>query len=273
MITFDFLGETFEFNLSAKPLHIGRFSKTYVVKKSTVKLLIKYASNNIPPFEVERFIRQHDLWNRLYPQYPSSLIHLDYGYIFVRKFLEGSNFMELGRKAPKISLLKQAFTEIKQLHSLGYLCTDIKPSNFLTTPDQTVLLIDLGSCIPYPNFVQSGYVIPFTFLYAPPEMILNRYDLCNETSDYYMWAMMAFHVVTVKTPFDHCNPVILMHQQLNTFPNYDLIKDEELQSMIKRMTYKELFPMPPNKMTKTEKEEILMRSIQKRIELLKEINI
>ncbi len=264
-----FSNTDFEFDTKLSPFCSGKFSKIYILKNrnNNVHIVCKIANPDLHPFERERFIRQRDIWDKMYPQYPSKIEFSDNSVLFIRNFIEGSDLKKLPKKMNIEPILLYAFKEIHKLHTFNYLCIDVKPSNFLVTPGKQVMLIDFGASIPIKFQQPKNYKIPFTFLYAPPEMILNRFDLCNTSSDYYMWALMAFHLLTNKVPFENPNPVLLMHQQLNSFPNYNLVKDKKWREWIEALTFKITFPKPPHLMNRHKIEEILAQTTSQRKEI------
>lgn len=274
MFVFDFAGNRFEWHQKLKPLHRGRFGLTYVLESNKTRCLLKqYApAKNDCDFEQMRFKEQASIFLKLYPNDPMLLIENEWGLFFVRPYYEGKTLEQYKPDKEQIApILKSALGEINRLHRLGYLHTDIKPSNFIVDKNAQVKILDVGSCISFPFVNRSSYVIPFTMIYAPPEMVLNRYELCDKSSDWYMWGLLAYYLLTRKQPFDHCNPVILMHQQINAFPNYERIKDEEWRNIVKIVTFKQPFKRPPHHLSSEEVIEHLKYSINKRNELIKTI--
>lgn len=264
MFVFDFDGIQFTWHQKLKPLYRGRFSQTYLLKSNNNRCLLKKYSpvkNNVD-FEEKRFKEQATICSKLYPNEPVLNIENEWGIFFARPYYEGITLEQYkSDEQQTIVLLIAILSEINRLHRLGFLHTDIKPSNFLVDKNFKVKILDLGNCIPVPFKKQDMYVIPFTMIYAPPEMVLNFYDLCNESSDWYMWGLLAYFLLTRKPPYDHCNPVILMHQQINAFPDYERIKNNEWKDIIKKATYKEIFKRPPHRMTIEEIREHLKNSI------------
>ncbi|MCX7861983.1 MAG: protein kinase [Bacteroidales bacterium] len=273
MFEFVFGGEIYQWNNTLKPFHKGRFSVTYLLKGRYNNCLIKkYAPlKNDNQFEHQRFVKQKDIYQCVYPNEEVLLIENQWGLFFVRNFFNGQTLDKVKLNEDQvIQILNDLSNQLKKLHTFGYLHTDIKPTNLLLL-ENTVKILDFGSCIPM-NFEQpQHYIVPFTMIYAPPEMILNRYYLCNRSSDFYMWGMLAFYLFTRKPPFDHCNPIILMHQQLNTFPPYEKIKNLYWKSVIISATYKEPFSKPPHKISLSEIDEKLKQMINKREELLTQL--
>lgn len=262
-----FSNADFEFDPKPEPLYIGKFSAIFILENNNSRIICKIAKPDLHPFEKERFIQQKEIWDKMYPQYPSKIEFSDNSILFIRNFIEGNDLKNLPRHSNIEHALLEALKEIHKLHTFNYLCTDVKPSNFLLTSTNQVMLIDFGASIPL-NFQQpKNYKIPFTFLYAPPEMILHRFDLCNTSSDYYMWALMAFHLLTQKVPFENPNPVLLMHQQLNSFPDYKLVKNKKWREWIEALTFKITFPKPPNLMNRYQIEEILVQTTMQRNEI------
>ncbi len=276
MFVFEFENSRFEWHQKLSPLQRGRFSLTYILTSNNKRCLVKqYAPlKNDCHFEQMRFKEQARIFPLLYPNEPVLLIENKWGIFFVRPYYEGKTLEQFQLNKVQIPfLLKALLSEINRLHRFGYLHIDIKPSNFLVDTNFIIKILDVGACIPFPFFKHDKYVIPFTMIYAPPEMVLNYYELCDESSDWYMWGLLAYYLFTQKQPFDHCNPIILMHQQINNFPDYERIKNNEWKDIIKRATFKEPFKRPPHQLPFVEVKEHLKRSITMRKQLFEQTGL
>lgn len=257
-------------------IHAGRFGLTFCTTlKNGQKIIIKQykPKKNAHEFERMRFKRQFEIAQQLYPNINAGIIDIKEQLIYFHDFIEGDKLsMPLKKKIKKnkeetlILILK----EIQRLHQLNYIHTDIKPDNFIVGKDK-VYILDLGSCIKLNEPLPNDYIIPFTMFYAPPEMIVGRYEICNFSSDLYMWGLVAFHLLSNSTPFMHYNPVQLMHQQLNGIPAYNYIKNKKWRLVIEKATAKELFQKPPHFYQRNQIDEILIRGIKKRYQTAEEI--
>jgi serine/threonine protein kinase len=259
-----------ELNLNSNiSFHKGRFGITYFTtlpngKKIVIKQYKPQKNDN--QFERIRFIRQAEIMRFLYPELEPVIIQNNEDLFFCYNYIEGTQItfpLKKNIKNNKEKILIATLKELKRLHEIKFLHTDLKPSNILIQ-NEKIYLLDFGSCIKLNETLPKYYIIPFTMIYAPPEMILNQYELCNESSDIYMWGMVAYHILTGIKPFDHCNPVQLMHIQLNSKPTYHYIKDPKWQKIIIKATEKSIFPKPPSYYDNKTIQNILMSGIKRR---------
>lgn len=253
-------------------LQQGRFSSTFKCITPEGALIIKQykPKKNNHPFETHRFKQQKIITELLYPELDADIVEIHNEIYFIRKYIEGYPLKIPIKKVDIKTILISILDELKRLHNLNYLHTDIKPTNILIN-NEKIYLTDFGNCIKINSELPDDYIIPFTMIYAPPEMILNRYDLCNYSSDIYMWGMLAYHATTGTPPFSHCNPVQLMHIQLNARPEYNLIRDEKWRKVIIKATQIEAFKRPPNYYTSNEITHTLKVGISKRYQSVDEV--
>jgi len=256
--------------------HYGRFGITYLITLSNnEKIVVKQykPKKNDHPFERKRFLRQAEIMGALYPELQPKIIEIENKLFFYYRYIDGLTLkfpLKKEIKRQKENILIRILKELQRLHQLKYIHTDLKPSNILIQADK-IYLLDFGNCIELNEPMPHNYIIPFTMIYAPPEMILNRYDLCTFSSDLYMWALVAFHVLTEVIPFSHCNPVQLMHMQLNGKPSYHYIKNNIWQKIITKATDKSIFPKPPHFYDSATVGRFLIKGIEKRYTSAEEI--
>jgi serine/threonine protein kinase len=268
-------------DLKKNLLHEGRFGLTFCTSlKNGKKIIIKQykPKKNDHEFERKRFKRQAEIAKQLYPEINADSIEIEDQLFYYHEFIEGNTLsfpLKKEIRKNKEETLVLVLKEIQRLHQLNYIHTDIKPSNFIVR-NKEVFILDFGSCIQVGEKVPRDYIIPFTMIYAPPEMIVNHYEICNFSSDLYMWGLLAFQILSKMLPFSHCNPVMLMHQQLNSKLPYHYVKDKKWQNVIQKATEKVIFPKPPHFYKKEQIDAILLKGIEKRYqtadELLKELS-
>src|SRR5690606_38072276 len=94
---------------------------------------------------------------------------------------------------------------------------DLKPSNILIekvvdSRDFKVHFIDFGLAI-LPKQLTERKAL-FSLAYSAPELILERYEICNQTSDFYSLACIIYRLMCEKLPFHHPNPAIMTNLQI-----------------------------------------------------------
>ncbi|NSW44251.1 MAG: protein kinase [Bacteroidales bacterium] len=256
--------------------HHGRFGITYLLTlPNNDKIVVKQykPKKHDHPFEQRRFLRQAEIMNALYPELQPQKVEIENQLFFYYRYIDGItlNFpLKKEIKQHKENILIKILQELQRLHQLKYIHTDLKPSNILIQYDK-IFLLDFGNCIALNESLPRNYIIPFTMIYAPPEMILNRYDLCTFSSDLYMWALVAFQILTEVVPFSHCNPIQLMHMQLNAKPSYHYLKNNIWHKIITKATDKFVFPKPPHFYDSATIEHFLIKGIEKRYATAEEI--
>lgn len=153
------------------------------------------------------------------------------------------------------------------VHLKGFAHGDIKPTNILinanSSTDFQMELIDFG--MSYKVGESKADKIPFSLGFAAPELILNRLELTNETTDFYSLAITIYVLVSGKIPLAHPNPEVFINLQLT----HPLMPDSKIPksvfTLIEKMTFKPMFPLPPHLMEEKKLVEMLLESIDKRL--------
>jgi serine/threonine protein kinase, bacterial len=107
-------------------------------------------------------------------------------------------------------------------HDRGLLHRDVKPANILLTHpedgERRILLADFGVARHLGNIsgITETNVAVGTVAYAAPEQLTG--SNIDGRADQYALAATAFHLLTGAPPFQHCNPIAVISQQLHEDP-------------------------------------------------------
>lgn len=138
---------------------------------------------------------------------------------------------------------------LDELHAANLFHCDLKPSNILIhrEGDQVrVELIDFGLAIRQPV---SPRLLVFPLGYAAPELILNRLDLVDRTTDYFSLGIVLWKLFTDSLPLQHPNPSIYTNLQLvHPIPDHSKLP-RKLYTIIDRLTCKPAFKTAPNRLS------------------------
>ncbi|HEX3050616.1 MAG TPA: serine/threonine protein kinase [Aggregatilineaceae bacterium] len=115
-------------------------------------------------------------------------------------------------------LLKQIGSALDYAHSRGAIHRDIKPSNIMFDSDGGAYIVDFGiaKLLEGAGQLTATGRIMGTPLYMPPEQW--RTEPAVPASDQYALAVVAYQMVTGRTPFEAPTPHGLMYQHLNETP-------------------------------------------------------
>ena len=127
---------------------------------------------------------------------------------------------------------------------------DIKPGNILIKEDSNIELIDFGLATKTDQENKRKTLFPLGF--AAPELILNKLEIANSTTDIYALGITIWHLFTNEMPLSHPNPSIYTNLLLNLdLPKHSAI-NKEIHAILLKMTAKYRFQIPPNKMSESE---------------------
>ncbi|RMG81929.1 MAG: hypothetical protein D6707_03935, partial [Bacteroidetes bacterium] len=118
--------------------------------------------------------------------------------------------------------------------------------------------------------IPRNYVMPFTMIYAPQECVLNRFDLADTSTDWFMWGMTAYELLTNKIPVHHENPALLMHLQINFQPEFHLIP-QRWKKVLQKALSQYHFPKPPHYYSSYETAKMITEGKQNRIRSFREL--
>lgn len=180
------------------------------------------------------------------------------------RYKKGVGLIEFWNAVPKkkrLDFTKQLVTKtavlLDEIHSQQICHCDIKPSNLLidgTETDFRVHLIDFGMSVDKKkkDFNQRDLIFPLGF--AAPELILNKIDLINNTTDYFALGITIYRLWTGKLPLSHPNPSVFTNLQLAHPIPYDSSMPKQLNEWIQKVCTKPKWRTAPNLM---EEEEII----------------
>ncbi|MBQ3634335.1 MAG: protein kinase [Bacteroidales bacterium] len=160
---------------------------------------------------------------------------------------------------------------LSALHSAGIVHRDIKPSNIVLrhSPGQDLIHADF-SAISIIDFEQSSVVgsqtarTAFSLIYSPPEMVLKHSDLVGPQADLFALATTIYHLVMGKTPYNDCNPEVLINLQL-TYPFQKPGRmTQQLFDVLAHAAYKQAFRLPPRRLSADEIADTLRRGVEGR---------
>lgn len=139
-------------------------------------------------------------------------------------YKKGTELVDFWNSVPKkkrLDFTKQLVIKttelLNEIHSLHIYHCDIKPSNILIEEkenDFDVHLIDFGMAVDKnnPDFLNRKLIFPLGF--APPELILNKIELVNNTTDYFALGITIYRLWTGQLPLAHKNPSVFTNLQL-----------------------------------------------------------
>ncbi len=172
-----------------------------------------------------------------------------------------------------IQCLIQVLSQLHKLHSVNILHTDIKPSNLLikhkpgekinTWNPNHITIIDYERAISLKPSLTKEYK-GFSMIYSPPEQILKKVELFNESIDVFASIVTFLEILSKQKPLYDCNAEIMINLQLT----YPIPKprniDRELFDILSPAIYKERFKRPPRQLTQEEITSTLKAGINQR---------
>jgi len=205
--------------------------------------------------------------------------HTENEITLIKEYVQGIPLDDYWQTIPRKQRMDQLVNILKALTPLFQVLNeeqivhcDIKPSNILIEKKEDSIschLIDFGMAIRCNE--NKHFKLLFPLGYAAPELILNRLELLDHTSDLYALGIAIWKLFTGSLPLTHPNPSIFTNLQL-TYPlpdHSDLPKG--LYPILQKMCYKHQFKTAPNRMKIEEVDLILRKAQQSRYQTLQEI--
>lgn len=158
------------------------------------------------------------------------------------------------------------------VHAAGVVHRDIKPSNIVVRHAEgadvasadfaDVALIDFekSMTLPYDGTARTQ----FALIYSPPEMLLKHNEMVGPQADLFSLAITIFHLVMGRTPYNDCNPEVLINLQVIYGMKKPGRMTEALFAVLSRAAYKEPFRLAPRKLGPDEVEATLRRGVEAR---------
>ena len=138
----------------------------------------------------------------------------------VMELIEGGTLRELLRERGPMpphavaAVLRPVLGGLGVAHRAGLVHRDVKPENVLISDDGEVKLADFGLVRAIADAgITSTSVILGTAAYLSPEQVLGRST--GPRSDVYSAGVMAFELLTGRTPFTGDNPLAIANQRLD----------------------------------------------------------
>lgn len=178
----------------------------------------------------------------------------------VKEYLQGiplAEFTDGKKKKEKLRILKAIFSDLlpafEELRKMELVHADLKPGNILVTEtdsDIKASLIDFGLSFKITDYSDRKLLFPLG--YAAPELLLNKLEIVNFTTDCYALGTTIWRIFEEKLPLIHPNPSITTNLQLN-HPLPELSKSlREVNAFIQKCTQKHSFKIPPSNMKRSE---------------------
>ena len=264
-----------------------KFNEVYLVEilenkqLGVLKQLVKNESN----LHIQDLLREEAQFTFQNKNLPHTLFfeETDSQISLIKNYFEGESLNDYWKtisKKDRISflceLIKQLIPIFQELKEKNIVHGDIKPTNFILNGDGLnfqLKLIDFGLSFCPADFEKNQKIrkIVFALGFSAPELILNKLNVANQSSDIFALGICFYYLFEGKLPLSHPNPAIMTNLQLV----HPLVKPssipKDLFHVLDKMCYKESFAKPANLMSNEEINLILKRGISNRYQSLNEI--
>lgn len=197
----------------------------------------------------------------------------------IRNFQEGISLQDYWHQVPKKERVDFVFQWIEkmiplfdEMNSKQVVHADLKPSNFILEKkgnDFDVKLIDFGISINQQSPIERNTL--FALGFSAPELILNKIQLVNHTTDLFSLGITIWFLFTGKLPLSHPNPGIMTNLQIT----YPLPTNRSIppvfHEVLRKLCFKHSFHLPPNLIPESEVDAQLGQAINQRFQDLREV--
>lgn len=181
------------------------------------------------------------------------------------------DFLNTVPKKKRLDFTKQLVEKtallLDEIHAQQVYHCDLKPSNIIIEEkedDFDVHLIDFGMAVDKKTNSYSQRDLIFPLGFAAPELILNRIDLINNTTDYFALGITIYRLWTGKLPLSHPNPSVFTNLQLaHPIPSHSSMP-KKLNEWIQKVCTKPKWRTAPNLMQEDELVRTLKQSFSER---------
>lgn len=196
------------------------------------------------------------------------------GIYLVQAFMPGKNLRELAahqrlRRTLSETELAAVFIQVinglEALHEGGWLHGDVKPGNIIVqsgTQPVAAALVDFGKASPI-GLTENGNA-GFSLVYSAPEVVLKETAMIGPSADFYALGITLYELIEGRPAFHHPNPELLLHLMINQPLPAPRYIPAALLAVIRRMTFRAVFPRPPHLMDPAERREMLGAAIRER---------
>ena len=199
--------------------------------------------------------------------------------LLISNFQKGIPINEYWRKLKsknQLEFLKKMIESLvpifDELAARNIVHCDIKPSNILVDESENELnfsLIDFGMALDL-NKLEERKTL-FALGYSAPEIILNRLQIANQTSDIFALGISIWHLYAGNLPLTHPNPSIMTNLQITyPLPTHGNIS-KSIQQILNKMCHKHTFKMPPNLMENSDLDQCLISAQKVRFQNLQSV--
>jgi serine/threonine-protein kinase len=199
-------------------------------------------------------------------------------FYFLKKYEEGislNTYWSKIKKRKRLSKLKEIVSSLEilfdELEKNGIIHCDIKPENILVheiNEKTNCSIIDFGLAF-YRNQPQVRKTI-FQLAYSAPEIILNRLNCANPSTDVFSFCLVVYKLLSGRLPFSNSNPALQTQLQI-TYPiERPFLFNKKVWKVIEKGLKKHQFKKPPNKYSTSDLDEFLRENSESRYENYKE---
>ncbi len=262
---------------------VRKFGSVYLVqdKLTGEKAVLKAVNKaSVKPIVIEQ------LRNEAYYSFSSESLpqvvdftETDTEILLITQFKDGipiNEFWKNLKKKERTNFLYEFLKEFEnvytELRNSFIVHCDIKPSNILIAQSNdklSVSLIDFGLALKKSELTQRDLIFPLGF--AAPELLLNELDLIDERSDIFAMGILIWRLYTDELPLAHPNPSIFTNLQLtHPLPEHTAIP-KNIFKILSQMSAKHQFNLPPNKLSASERKELLSQGMDRRFSHFHEV--